>query len=74
MWFVVDRATRGEVVPTDVERVFGTPARAVIPADAAVPRLQDHGRLLSARSRAARAVARLAELVMADADEMRGAA
>jgi CO dehydrogenase nickel-insertion accessory protein CooC1 len=73
MWFVVDRATRGEVVPTDVERVFGTPARAVIPADAAVPRLQVHGRLLSARSRAARAVARLAALVMADT-ELRGAA
>jgi Flp pilus assembly CpaE family ATPase len=73
-WFIVDRAARGEVVPADVERVFGRPAHAVIPADASVPRLQDHGRLLSARSRAARAVARLAGAVMADADDLRGAA
>lgn len=73
-WFVIDRATRGEVVPSDVERVFGRPARAVIPLDGSVPRLQDHGRLLNPRSRAARAVARLAAQLIADAEQLEGAA
>jgi MinD-like ATPase involved in chromosome partitioning or flagellar assembly len=73
-WFVVDRAARGEVVPADVERVFGRPARVVIPVDGSVPRLQDHGRLLNPRSRAARAIARLAGQLVAAADELRGAA
>lgn len=73
-WLVVNRAARGEVVPADVERVFGRPARAVIPLDGSVPRLQDHGQLLSVRSRAARAVARLATQLLANADELAGAA
>jgi Flp pilus assembly CpaE family ATPase len=73
-WFVVNRATRGEVVPADVERVFGRPAGAVIPLDGSVPRLQDHGRLLSARSRAARAVCRLAAQLLAETDPLEGAA
>jgi cellulose biosynthesis protein BcsQ len=73
-WFVVDRATRGEVIPADVERVFGRPAQAVIPFDGSVPRLQDHGRLLPSRSRAARAIARLAGSVMAASEPLRGAA
>ncbi len=72
--FVVNRASRGEVVPADVERVFGRPADAVIPVDASVPRLQDHGRLLNPRSRAARAVARLAAQLIADAEQLEGAA
>jgi Flp pilus assembly CpaE family ATPase len=59
-WLVVNRAARSEVVPGDVQRVFGRPAAAVIPADGAVLRAQDRRRLVSARSRAARAVARLA--------------
>lgn len=72
--FVVNRAQRAEVVPGDVERVFGAPARAVIPFDGAVPRLQDHGRLLPVRSRTARAIARLAaDLLQPDTAE-RGAA
>jgi hypothetical protein len=46
----------------------------VIPFDGAVPRLQDHGRLLPVRSRTARAIARLAaDLLRPDAAE-RGAA
>ena len=71
---VVNRATRGEVVPRDVERVFGRRPSAVIPFDAAVPREQDHGRLLSPRSRASRVVARLADELIADAEQVRGAA
>jgi pilus assembly protein CpaE len=57
---VVNRAARAEVVPADVQRVFGRPAAGVIPAEAAVPRAQDRGRLVSGRSRAVRAVDRLA--------------
>ncbi len=72
--FVVNRATRGEVVPADVERVFGRPPTAVLPFDASVPRLQDHGRLLPPRARAARAVARLGGLVLRSAADLRGAA
>ena len=73
-WFVVNRASRGEVLPADVERVFGRPANAVIPLDGSVPRLQDHGRLLGARSRAARAVARLAAQLLAETDRLEGVA
>jgi hypothetical protein len=72
--FVVNRATRGEVVPADVERVFGRAPAAVLPLDASVPRLQDHGRLLPPRARAARAVGRLAEQLLASSAELRGAA
>jgi hypothetical protein len=46
----------------------------VLPLDASVPRLQDHGRLLPPRARAARAVGRLAEQLLASAAELRGAA
>jgi Flp pilus assembly CpaE family ATPase len=70
---VVNRAARAEVVPADVQRVFGRPAEAVIPADAAVPRAQDRGRLVPGRSRAVRAVERLAERVR-PAAELDGAA
>lgn len=72
--FVVNRATRGEVVPADVERVFGRAPDAIVPLDASVPRLQDHGRLLPPRARAARAVMRLSERLLASAAELRGAA
>jgi len=57
---VVNRAARAEIVPNDVQRVFGRPAQAVVPADAAVPRAQDRGLLAPGRSRAVRVVARLA--------------
>jgi pilus assembly protein CpaE len=49
---VVNRSARAEVIPDDVERVFGMPPVAVIPADRAVGRAQDRGELLSPRSRA----------------------
>jgi pilus assembly protein CpaE len=73
-WFVVNRASRGEVVPGDVERVFGRPPRAVIPLDGSVARQQDHGRLISPRSRAGRVLGRLAAELVADAEQLRGAA
>ena len=59
--FVVNRAARGEIAPSDVRRVFGRDALGVIPHDAGVARAQDHGRLLPARGRIGRAFARLAD-------------
>ena len=58
--FVVNRASRAEITPKDVVRVFGREPLAVIPADRSVARAQDHGRLVSARGRTGRAFERLA--------------
>ena len=58
--FVVNRAGRSEIVPRDVERVFGRPALAVIPADRTVTSARDHGRLVPMRGRVGRAIERLA--------------
>ena len=55
--FVVNRASRSEITPGDVERVFGAAPLAVIPADRAVPRAQDRGRLLPPKGRVGRAFA-----------------
>jgi Flp pilus assembly CpaE family ATPase len=57
---VVNRASRGQIVPADVSRVFGESPFAVIPSDRTVGPAQDRGRLLPPRSRAARAVAGMA--------------
>jgi pilus assembly protein CpaE len=57
---VVDRARRGEIVPSDVARVFGRRPLAVIPTRRAVASAQDHGRLLPRRDRTMRAIERLA--------------
>jgi pilus assembly protein CpaE len=65
--FVVNRARRSEIAPDDVERVFGTPAVAVIPADRAVTAAQDHGRLLPGRGRIGRSIDRLARRLLEDA-------
>jgi Flp pilus assembly CpaE family ATPase len=65
--FVVNRARRSEIAPSDVERVFGVPPIAVIPAAAGVPEAQDHGRLLPMRGRVGRAIDRLARRVTEDA-------
>ena len=51
--FVVNRATRSEIAPADVTRVFGVEPLAVIPFDRSVTRAQDHGRLLPGRGRMA---------------------
>jgi pilus assembly protein CpaE len=61
---VVNRAGRADITPSDVERVFGRPASAVIRIDRAVPLAQDRGRLLPGRGRTARAVSRLASIVL----------
>jgi pilus assembly protein CpaE len=58
--FVVNRASRSEITPRDVERVFGQTPLAVIPSDRAVRSAQDRGRLVPARGRVGRAVDRLA--------------
>jgi Flp pilus assembly CpaE family ATPase len=58
--FVVNRAGRSEIAPRDVERVFGRPALAVIPADRAVSPARDHGRLVPMRGRVGRSLDRLA--------------
>ena len=58
--FVVNRATRSEVTPADIERVFGRPAVVVIPVDRNVRTAQDRGQLLPKRGRTGRAVDRLA--------------
>jgi Flp pilus assembly CpaE family ATPase len=62
--FVVNRFVRAEIAPSDVERVFGRPAAAVIRADRAAPAAQDRGRLLANRGRTGRAVARLADRIL----------
>jgi Flp pilus assembly CpaE family ATPase len=58
--FVVNRAARGEVTPSDVQKVFGTEPIAVIPRENAVPRAQDRGILMPPRSRIGRTFDRLA--------------
>jgi pilus assembly protein CpaE len=66
--FVVNRAARNEITPGDVRRVFGVDPLAVIPRDGAVPRAQDHGRLLPPRGRIARIFDRLASKALEPAD------
>jgi pilus assembly protein CpaE len=64
---VVNRASRGELVPTDAEGVLGMPPAAVIRFDRLVPRGQDRGELVVGRSgRAARAVLGLARRLLAE--------
>ncbi len=58
--FVVNRASRAEITPKDVVRVFGCEPLAVVPRDRNVTRAQDHGRLVGPRSRTARVFERLA--------------
>lgn len=57
---VVNRAARAEVTPADVQRVFGRPPLATIPADRRVPREQASARLLPRRGRTGRELDRLA--------------
>jgi Flp pilus assembly CpaE family ATPase len=71
--FVVNRATRGEIVPGDVQRVFGAAPIAVVPLDRSVGRAQDHGRLLSAKGRVGRAFDRIAAQLVDGSDARREA-
>jgi Flp pilus assembly CpaE family ATPase len=64
---VVNKATRGNIRMSDVERVLGVAPIASIRLDPAVPRAQERGELLGPRSgRAARDVERLASLILED--------
>lgn len=65
--FVVNRASRAEITPADVARVFGRAPLAVLPTDRGVGAAQDHGRLLSRRGRTGRAFDRLAARCVDDA-------
>jgi Flp pilus assembly CpaE family ATPase len=58
--FVVNRAGRSELAPSDVRRVFGSDPVAVVPFDPGAVRAQDHGQLLPARGRVGRSFGRLA--------------
>jgi pilus assembly protein CpaE len=62
--FVVNRAARADIVPGDVERVFGRPPIAVIPMDRSAVGVQDRGRLVSRRGPAGRAIAGLAARIV----------
>jgi pilus assembly protein CpaE len=62
---VLNRASRGEIVPQDAERVLGLPVAAVIRHDRGVPRAQNRGELMSGRgSPAGRRVVALAKAVL----------
>jgi Flp pilus assembly CpaE family ATPase len=64
---VVNKATRGSIRVSDVERVLGAAPIASIRLDPAVPRAQERGELLGPHSgRAVRDVERLASLVLED--------
>jgi Flp pilus assembly CpaE family ATPase len=69
--FVVNRASRSEITPGDVRRVFGERALAVLPMDRAVRSAQEQGRLLPGKGRMARRFDRLAAtLTERDVEEM----
>ena len=58
---VINRATRGEIVPSDAAEALGIPVATVIPFDRAVERAQNRGELVVGRSGgAARRVLRMA--------------
>ncbi len=58
---MVNRATRAEITPADVARVFSCEPLTVVPFDRSAVHAQDHGRLVSTRGRTARAFERLVE-------------
>lgn len=62
--FVVNRASRSEIAPRDVERVFGQAPTAVLPAARGVAAAQDRGRLLPLRGRLGRSIDRLAGFLL----------
>jgi len=65
--FVVNRAARGLIARSDVERVFGKPALCVLPFERRVRDAQDRGELLPSRSRMGRAFGRLASALLEEA-------
>jgi Flp pilus assembly CpaE family ATPase len=67
--YVVNRASRAEITPEDVVRVFGREPLGVIPFDRSARRAQDHGTLLPSRGRSGRAFDRLAARVLGDVEK-----
>ena len=64
---VLNRASRGEIVPQDAERALGLPVASVIRHDRAVPRAQNRGELVAGRgSPAGRRVTALAKDLLAE--------
>jgi pilus assembly protein CpaE len=63
---VVNRATRSEIVPGDVRRVFGEPALAVLPQERAARSARERGRLLPPKGRMARRFDRMAVSLLGD--------
>jgi pilus assembly protein CpaE len=62
---VLNRASRGEIVPQDAERVLGLPVAVVIRHDRAVPRTQNRGEFVAGRgSPAGRRVVALAKAML----------
>jgi pilus assembly protein CpaE len=62
--FVVNRAARAEIIPSDIARVFGRSPLAIIPEERVVASLQDRGRLLPSNGRVGRMFARLADEIL----------
>jgi Flp pilus assembly CpaE family ATPase len=64
---VLNRASRGEIVPQDAERVLGLPVAAVIRHDRGVSHAQNRGELVAGRgSPAGRRVVALAKTVLSE--------
>jgi pilus assembly protein CpaE len=62
---VLNRVSRGEIVPADAERVLGLPVWSVIRNDRSIPRSQNRGELVAGRgSPAARRLAELARTLL----------
>lgn len=62
--FVVNRSARGEIMPKDVQAVFGREADAVLPVNGAVRETMDRARLLPPRHRISRSLDRLARKLL----------
>jgi Flp pilus assembly CpaE family ATPase len=65
---VVNRAARGSIVPSDVERVFGRRALTVLPFDRRVCAAQDRGEMAPDRSPVRRGVRRLVGTLLEEAE------
>ena len=63
---VVNRARRSSVTPRDLEHALGAPCVAIVPEDRAVGAAMDGGGIVPRRSRAGRAIDRLARDLMAE--------
>jgi Flp pilus assembly CpaE family ATPase len=66
---VINRASRSEIVPADVHRVFGRDPLAVIPRDRGIQSAQNRGKLIPLRGRAGRRVRRLARDVWGERND-----